>query len=98
MNNPKSPRRRAVALRYEPGSDAAPEVTAKGAGLVADRIVELAKVHGVPIHRDPDLAALLAKVDTGTQIPEHLYRAIAEVLAFVYRINGQDESTRELAH
>jgi len=80
-------RHRAVALRYEKEQDAAPRVVAKGAGYLADRILELAREHGVHIHQDRDLVEILAKLDIDTPIPESLYRAVAEVLAFVYRLN-----------
>ena len=84
---PKRGREKAVALHYEAGHDRAPRVTAKGQGLLAQRIIEIAKEHGVRIHEDPDLVALLSKLDIETEIPDDLYRAVAEVLAFVYRLN-----------
>ncbi len=87
MTDEVSPRRKAVALGYEAGTDSAPRIVAKGSGLLADRIVELAQEHGVPVHGDPDLMTLLSQVDVGTEIPESLYRAVAEVLAFLYRVN-----------
>ncbi len=80
-------RQRAVAVRYESEQDAAPRIIAKGAGHVAERIIEAAKAHGVHVHEDPDLVAVLSKLDLDTQIPEELFRAVAEVLAFVYRLN-----------
>lgn len=80
-------RQKAVALRYDATRDAAPRVTAKGSGLVAERIVALARENGVHVHEDRDLVAMLAKLDAPAQIPEELYRAVAEVLAFVYRLN-----------
>lgn len=86
-NQRPTSRRKAVALRYDPGHDAAPRVVAKGAGLLADRIVELARQHGVHVHEDPELAALLSRLQVDADIPEELYRAVAEVLAFVYRLN-----------
>lgn len=89
MNGAESPRRRAVALGYDATQDAAPRVLAKGSGFLAERILEIAREHNVPIHEDTDLVALLAKVEPGVEIPEHLYRAVAEVLAFIYRINAQ---------
>jgi flagellar biosynthesis protein len=82
-------RRKAVALRYQSGSDAAPKVVAKGAGLLADRILELAREHGVHVHEDPDMVEVLSKLNVDTEIPEALYRAVAEVLAFVYRLNAR---------
>lgn len=87
MSPPDDPRRRAVALRYDATSDSAPRVVAQGAGFLADRILEIARQHGVHVHSDPDLVALLSKLDPRQPIPESLYRAVAEVLAFVYRLN-----------
>jgi len=91
MDKRRKTRQKAVALRYDAERDAAPRVTAKGAGLLAQRIIEIAKQNGVHIHEDPDLVAILSKVDVETQIPEPLYRAVAEVLAFVYRLNQRIE-------
>lgn len=83
----KEKRRRAVALRYDAQKDAAPRVVAKGAGLLADRIMEVAHEHGVHVHEDPQMVEVLAKVQLEAPIPEELYRAVAEVLAFVYRLD-----------
>ncbi|GMU93993.1 MAG: hypothetical protein AMXMBFR4_30510 [Candidatus Hydrogenedentota bacterium] len=81
------PSKKAVALRYDAESDAAPRVVAKGDRFLAEKIIELARENGVYIHEDPDLAAILAKLDIGREIPDILYRAIAEVLAFVYQLD-----------
>jgi FlhB-like protein len=89
MNKKTRERLRAFATRFDAERDAAPRITAKGAGLMAQRIIDCAKEHGVPIHEDPDMVAVLAKLDVGTEIPESLYGAMAEVLAFVYRLNGK---------
>lgn len=80
----------AVALKYERGGGMfAPKVTAKGADLVAKRMREVAAEHGVPIVERPPLArALYANVDEGQEIPEEFYRAVAEVLAYVYRLRN----------
>lgn len=86
---PKDARTKAVALRYDQEKDAAPHVVAKGAGYVAQRIIEIAKEHDVHIHEDPDLVSVLSRLDVDTQVPESLYRAVAEVLAFVYRLNRE---------
>ena len=80
---------RAVALRHAPGAGTAPTVVASGRGRIARRLVEIAAEHGVPVREDPDLAALLALVDVGDEIPAELYRAVAEVIAFVYRANSE---------
>jgi flagellar biosynthesis protein FlhB len=75
----------AVALRYDAAKEA-PEVLAKGADLVAKRIREIAREAGVPVISDPPLArSLHATVEVGHLIPEELYQAVAQLLAFVYR-------------
>jgi flagellar biosynthetic protein FlhB len=79
----------AVALKYDPNEMMAPRVIAKGAELVAERIKETAKAHGVPLVEDKVLAQTLFKsVEIGQFIPVSLYQAIAEVLAYVYQLRG----------
>ncbi|NUM55343.1 MAG: EscU/YscU/HrcU family type III secretion system export apparatus switch protein [Candidatus Hydrogenedentes bacterium] len=80
-------KRKAVALKYNAEADAAPRVVAKGDRLLAERIIAIAKENGVPIHEDPDLVSLLAALEIDREIPDALYRAVAEVLAFVYTVN-----------
>ncbi len=80
-------RQLAVALRYNEDKEAAPRVLARGAGNVAQKILEIAKEQKIPIREDPDLVEALAKLDIGSLIPTELYPAVAEVLAFVYRQN-----------
>jgi flagellar biosynthesis protein len=77
----------AIALRYDRQRDQAPQVTAKGKGAIAEKIIALAREAGVPIHEDRDLAAMLAALDIDMEIPPELYRAVAEVLAFLYQLN-----------
>ncbi|PWB82189.1 MAG: flagellar biosynthesis protein FlhB [Candidatus Methylomirabilota bacterium] len=85
----------AVAMRYESTSMEAPTVVAKGALLVAERIVATARAHGVPIVEDPPLArALYKSVSIGRQIPIHLYKAVAEILAYVYQMTGKRKAAR----
>lgn len=86
MDKPKAPNT-TVALHYS--GDGAPRVTAKGAGEVADRIMVLAKEHGIPVHEDAQLVQLLAQVDLGDEIPESLYLAVAKVIAFAYMVAGK---------
>jgi flagellar biosynthesis protein len=81
----KYERKSAVALRYTPGEAEAPRVIAKGQGLIADKILEQAKEHGVPIQEDPSLVEVLAKLELNEQIPVELYQVVAEILAFVYQ-------------
>ena len=87
MKAPREPRKRAVALRYQAEDDPAPRVLAKGQGALADRILSIAREEGIHVQEDPDLLMLLAKLEVNDTIPEELYRAVAEVLAFVYRLN-----------
>lgn len=80
-------RQLAVALKYLRSGDDAPRVVARGRGPLADRILELARRHNVPVHRDTDLAQVLVKLDLGETIPPELFKAVAEVLAYLYRMN-----------
>ena len=80
---------KAVALKYEKEKDAAPRVVAKGRGSVAEKIIETARAHNVPLHEDKNLVEILEALDLETEIPPELYRAVAEVLAFIYRLNGK---------
>jgi len=83
----KQTRREAAALRYAREKDPAPRLVAKGRGAVADRILEVARRHGIPIREDRDLIRLLASLDLYQEIPPDLYRAVAEILAFLYSLN-----------
>ncbi len=78
----------AVALAYAPG-DAAPKVVAKGRGLIAEAIVARAREHGVFVHESKELVALLSQVDLDDHIPPQLYVAIAELLAWLYRLEQE---------
>ncbi len=78
----------AVALAYAPGS-AAPRVVAKGRGLIAEEIIRRAKEHGVFVHQSPELVTLLMQVDLDANIPPQLYIAVAELLVWLYRVEGR---------
>jgi flagellar biosynthesis protein len=82
--------KRAVALKYDPGKADAPQVAAKGSGAVAEKIIATAKVHGIPIKDDPDLVEVLSKLELSEEIPVELYVIVAELLAFVYNLNGKN--------
>ena len=82
-------KKRVVGLRYEDAVDAAPQVIAKGEGLVADRILDLAREHGVPVRQDPDLLQLLSAADVGEEIPVEVYTAVAQVLTYLYGLNSE---------
>ena len=84
---PIDPTREAIALSYSQ-TDAAPRVVARGKGLVAEQIIARAKEHGVYVHESPELVALLTQVDIDEHIPPQLYMAIAELLAWLYRIEN----------
>ncbi|SMP71384.1 EscU/YscU/HrcU family type III secretion system export apparatus switch protein [Noviherbaspirillum suwonense] len=79
------PRRFAAALSYGQG-DQAPRVVAKGYGLVADQIIARAREHGVFLHESKEMVSLLMQVDLDRDIPPALYRAVAELLAWLYRV------------
>jgi len=81
------PPRRATALRYDGGG--APRVVAAGRGLVAERILAAAEEAGVPVREDRALAAALAALDLGQEVPEALYVAVAETLAWAYRLDAR---------
>lgn len=83
--------REAIALAYSQ-TDAAPRVVAKGKGLLAEKIISKAREHGVYVHESPELVALLTQVDIDEHIPPQLYMAIAELLAWLYRIEHGDNA------
>lgn len=84
------PTREAIALAYRQ-TDAAPRVVAKGKGLIAEEIIARAREHGVYVHESPELVALLTQVDIDEHIPSQLYLAVAELLAWLYRLeHGQE--------
>jgi flagellar biosynthesis protein len=83
---PKTPKK-AAALRYDHGRDQAPKVVAKGRGKIAEKIVALAHEHEVPLVEDRNLVQMLEALDVDMEIPAELYKAVAEVLVFVYRLN-----------
>jgi flagellar biosynthesis protein len=77
----------ALALGYKPEIQNAPKLLAKGKGLIAEKIIELAKNKGIPIKKDDDLIKVLYKLDIDEEIPPELYEAVAELLAFIYKLN-----------
>ncbi len=78
------PSKKAVALQYD--GQGAPRVIAKGQGYIAEQIIELAREAGVPVQQDEGLVALLAQIELDQEIPRELYEAVAQLLAFVYRL------------
>lgn len=85
-NTEKRPQ--AVALKYDDRS-AAPRVVAKGYGTIAENIIQAAQDHGLYVHESPELVNVLMKLDLDQQIPPELYLAIAELLAWLYHLEGK---------
>lgn len=83
--NPRETRQEAVALAYS-AADSAPRIVAKGRGLIAEEIIARAREHGVFVHESPEMVALLMQVDLDQRIPPQLYVAVAELLAWLYRM------------
>ncbi len=83
--NATNKRQMAVALAYQSG-DAAPKVVASGRGLIAQAIIERAKEHGVFVHESEELVGMLMQVELDQHIPPQLYLAVAELLAWLYRL------------
>ena len=79
--------KKAAALKYLLDKDAAPKVVAKGKGYIAEKIIEAAQANNVHLHEDPDLVEVLEGLELDTEIPPDMFRAVAEVLAFVYKLN-----------
>ena len=92
--NPPNKRQLAVALAYH-GHEPAPRVVAQGRGLIAQAIIKRAKEHGVFVHESEDLVGLLMQVELDQHIPPQLYLAVAELLAWLYRLE-QGEAPKNL--
>ncbi|HEY8420452.1 MAG TPA: EscU/YscU/HrcU family type III secretion system export apparatus switch protein [Thermoclostridium sp.] len=79
--------KKATALSYTPNEDRAPKVIASGKGVFAEKIIEKAKEENIPVVEDSDLASKLSELKTGSEIPVELYEVVAEILAFVSRVD-----------
>jgi flagellar biosynthesis protein len=79
----------AVALQYDELENKAPRVIAKGAGFVAGKILSSAQEHGIPVYQNKTLTGMLMAVELDREIPPELYQAVAEVLAYIYRLDQQ---------
>ena len=77
----------AISLQYQKEINSAPKITAKGEGWVAEKIIEIAQERNIPIRKDKDLLNLLSEIDLGREVPESLYKVVAELLAWVYQLN-----------
>ena len=88
-NKPSAEADVAVALAYAPRADNAPRVVAKGGGEIAKSIIEIARANGIAIEQNADLATLLQAVDLDKEIPPEAFAAVAEILGYLYRMNGK---------
>ena len=77
----------AAAMQYDPLKPEPPQIVAVGRGVTADEIVRIAKEHHIPLHEDPGLVEALARLDVSEYVPRELYAVVAEVLAYVYRVD-----------
>jgi flagellar biosynthesis protein len=89
----KQTRKTAVALGYNPNAQDAPQVMAKGKGIVAQNIIDKAKENDVPIQEDPSLVEVLSQLEINERIPEELYQAVAEVFSFIYQLDKKAGKT-----
>jgi flagellar biosynthesis protein len=89
MDHKTKDRQQAVALRYKPENDRAPKLVAKGQGYLAEKILELARQHHIPVREDKNLLQILSRLDLNQEIPAEVYKAVAEILAFIYRLSNR---------
>ena len=95
MKNDNPVSHKAVSLQYKKGKNVAPKVTAKGQGWMADRIIKMAQENNNPIREDKDLLHLLSEIDVGQEVPESLYKVVAELLAWVYQLNQNYQGSEQ---
>ncbi len=87
--------KKAVAIKYDKGQNAAPHVAAKGRGALAERILAIAQEHNVPIHSDADLVEILDKVEIEQEIPLEVYTVVAEIFAYIYKVSKKEKKKGE---
>jgi flagellar biosynthesis protein len=92
----KRKKREAIALEYQPADEHAPRVVAKGKGAVAEKIIEVARKAGVPIREDSVLVSLLSHLRVDQEITPEAYKAVAELLAFIYRVHNRWKARAEV--
>lgn len=88
--------RKATALSYSPGKDRAPKVIASGKGVIAEKILEKAAEEKIPVIENPELAGQLSEISIGSEIPGELYEVVAEILAFVSRVDKKASKKYEV--
>lgn len=85
----KQPIKKAAALKYDVEHDSAPKVIAKGQGETAKNIIKIAEANNLPIKKDEDLVELLSQLDIEQEIPNNMYKAVAEVFSFIYQMSSK---------
>jgi len=93
MKDERHTRKEAVAITYNPGLNDAPKIVAKGKGKIAENILAKAEEYNVPVQEDASLVELLGQLDINQTIPEELYQAVAEVFAYIYKIDKEKGNT-----
>lgn len=88
-DRPAPPVLKAATLQYDKEKGAAPKLTSRGRGLVAEKILAIAEEHGIPVHQDADLIEILEKTELDTEIPLEVYAIVAEIFAYIYKVNQQ---------
>ena len=84
----------ASALKYDHLKNEAPYITASGQGAIAEEIIAVAKEYDVPVYKDPALAEVLSQFEAGAVIPEELYKAVAEILVFIYKLDQEQGKSK----
>lgn len=82
-------RKRAAALKYLPEKDSAPRLVAKGSGWMAEKIIQTAREHNIPLKEDAHLVEILSHLDLYEEIPSILYKAVSEILVYIYKMNNK---------
>jgi len=87
--------KKAAAIAYDPTQDRAPQLVAAGRGRIAEKILEVARAYDVPVREDRNLVHLLEALEIDSDIPEELYRVVAEVLVYIYKLDSEFEESQE---
>ena len=83
--------KKATALKYDTSLNSAPKVTAQGSGQIARNIIQIARENDIPIKEDADMVNLLSQIELNQEIPEELYKAVAEVFSFIYGLANTND-------
>ncbi len=83
-------KKKAIALRYSAEKENAPRLLAKGIDRNAENIIKIAELHNIPIQKDEDLVELLSKVELDNEVPDNLYKTVAELFSFIYKMSKEE--------